>query len=138
MFKNYLKLTWRNLLKDRQFTLLNLAGLSTGLACVLLICLWINDELQVDSFHHYNKRLYQVMFNEKVGDQLATRGGSAGLMSEVLKKDLPAVEFAVTTTPADWFQQFNISYQQHTYCQRSGEFCRQGLLQRFFLQAVAG
>src|ERR1044072_5600316 len=114
MLKNYLKLTWRNLLKDRQFTLLNLAGLSTGLACVLLICLWINDELHLNSFHKYNKRLYQVMFNERVGDQLATREGSAGLMSEVLKKDLPAVEFAVTTTPANWFQQFNISYKQHT------------------------
>jgi len=137
MFKNYLKLTWRNLLKDRQFTLLNLAGLSTGLACVLLICLWINDELQVDSFHHYNKRLYQVMFNEKVGDQLATRGGSAGLMSEVLKKDLPAVEFAVTTTPADWFQQFNISYQQHTVS-AAGNFAGKDFFNVFSYKLLQG
>jgi len=39
MLKNYFKIIWRNLVKDRQFTILNLAGLSTGLACALLIWL---------------------------------------------------------------------------------------------------
>jgi hypothetical protein len=41
MLKNYFKTTWRNLAKDRRFTLLNLLGLSTGLACTLLIYLWV-------------------------------------------------------------------------------------------------
>ena len=47
MFRNHLKLIWRHLINDRQFTILNLIGLSTGLACVFLIWLWVNDERQV-------------------------------------------------------------------------------------------
>jgi len=45
MFKANLKIAWRNLLKDKQFTLLNVLGLSAGLGCALLICLWVSDEL---------------------------------------------------------------------------------------------
>ena len=48
MFKTNLKIAWRNLVKDRQFTLLNVLGLSTGLACALLIFLWVNDEMSFD------------------------------------------------------------------------------------------
>ncbi len=111
MFTNYLKITWRNLLKDRQFTLLNLAGLSIGLACTLLIYLWVNDELKVDRFHQNGQRLFRVMINDKVGDQLVTRGTTAGTLGESLRKDMPAVTYAVTTTPPEWFQQFHFSYK---------------------------
>jgi len=48
MIKNYFKTAWRNLIKDKQFGFLNLLGLSTGLACVLLIYLWVSDELSVE------------------------------------------------------------------------------------------
>jgi putative ABC transport system permease protein len=65
MFKNNLKIAWRNLIKDRQFTFLNLLGLSTGLACTLLIYLWIQDEYQFDKFHENDARLYQLMEHRK-------------------------------------------------------------------------
>src|SRR5688572_8987645 len=47
MMKNYFKIAWRSLLKDRQFTLLNVLGLSAGLACSLLIFVWVSDELNI-------------------------------------------------------------------------------------------
>ena len=50
MFKSNLKIAWRNLIKDKQFTFLNVLGLSAGLACSLLIFLWVNDELKFDHF----------------------------------------------------------------------------------------
>jgi putative ABC transport system permease protein len=68
MFSNQFKLIWRRLLKDRQFTILNLLGLSTGLACAFLIYLWVSDELHVDTFHQNNAHLYQVLANEKNAD----------------------------------------------------------------------
>ncbi len=58
----YLKIAWRNLRKDGQFSLLNLAGLSIGLACTLLIYLWVTDEWSVDKFHSKEDRLYAVMY----------------------------------------------------------------------------
>jgi putative ABC transport system permease protein len=59
MIKSYFKFAWRNIVKDRQFTVLNLIGLSTGLACSLLIYLWVNDELNVDRFHEKDGRIYR-------------------------------------------------------------------------------
>src|SRR6516225_8274181 len=61
MLKNYFKIAWRNLMRDRQFSLLNLIGLSTGLACALLIYLWVSDELSVDKFNANDSQLYQVI-----------------------------------------------------------------------------
>ena len=51
MFRYNLKTAWRRLLRDRQFTILNLIGLSTGLAGALLICFWVSDEVSVDKFN---------------------------------------------------------------------------------------
>ena len=61
MFKNYFKIAWRNLIKNRQFSFLNLSGLSIGLACAILIYLWVSDELNINKFNANDTRLYQVM-----------------------------------------------------------------------------
>jgi len=64
MLSNYLKIAWRNLLKDRQFTFLNLVGLSTGLACTFLIYLWVHDELSVDKHNEKDEHFFQMMVNK--------------------------------------------------------------------------
>ena len=61
MFKNHLKIAWRNMIRDKQFTLLNLVGLSTGIACALLIYLWVSDEYSVDKFYPDLGQIYQLM-----------------------------------------------------------------------------
>jgi hypothetical protein len=58
MLKNYLKIAWRSLLKDRQFSLLNILGLSSGICCALLIWLWVADERGVDKFFPNDNRIY--------------------------------------------------------------------------------
>jgi len=58
----------RRLLKDRQFSLLNIIGLSTGMASALLIGLWVEAEFAFDKFHEKDSRLYEVMIHEKIGD----------------------------------------------------------------------
>ncbi len=93
---------------------INLVGLSVGLACALLIFLWISDEQAVDKFHRYDNRLYQVMVNQTQGDRINTSDGTNGLLGEILKKGLPEVEYAATTTPSNWFKKFNITWQNKT------------------------
>ncbi|MGC4035826.1 MAG: ABC transporter permease [Chitinophagaceae bacterium] len=96
MFKNNFKIAWRNLLKDRQFTLLNLIGLSTGLACTLLIFLWVNDELHVDKFNEKDNRLYQILKTAPNSDgTVSTFDGSQGMLAEELVKSYPEIEYAV-------------------------------------------
>src|SRR5689334_16336393 len=63
MFRHNLLIAYRNFLKYKSSFFINLIGLSTGLACVLLIYLWVNDELHVDKFHINGDRLYQVREN---------------------------------------------------------------------------
>lgn len=104
MLSNYLKIAWRNLLKDRQFTFLNLVGLSTGLACTFLIYLWVHDELSVDKYNEKDANLFQVMVNQHQEDGIRTGMYTPGLLANALKRDIPDVEYAVTLVPASWFQ----------------------------------
>ncbi|HEV3223018.1 MAG TPA: ABC transporter permease, partial [Puia sp.] len=95
MFRNYVKTAWRNLIKDKQFSLLNLLGLSTGLACVLLIFLWVNDELGVDKFYANDSRLYQVIKTAPMADGgIDTYHSTPGLLGQYMQKELPEVEYA--------------------------------------------
>lgn len=94
MLKNHFKIVLRYLLKDRQFTFLNLAGLSTGLACTLLIYLWVNDEVKFDKFHQKDKRLYQVMANQQSAEGLKTVQQTPSLLADALAREMPEVEFA--------------------------------------------
>ncbi|WP_218037019.1 ABC transporter permease [Spirosoma sp. KUDC1026] len=67
MIKNYLKIAWRNLLHNKVFSLINLLGLSIGIASCLLIFLFIMNEYSVDQFHRNRASIYRVMrnFNEE-------------------------------------------------------------------------
>jgi putative ABC transport system permease protein len=60
MFRNYVIITIRNLFKNSVYSFINIAGLAIGIACSLLILLWVNDELSFDKFHPKSDRLYQV------------------------------------------------------------------------------
>jgi putative ABC transport system permease protein len=99
MLRSYLKIAWRNLRKDRQFTVLNLIGLSTGLACALLIGLWVSDELKVDKFHKKDRQLFQVMQNIPEADGILTIEHTPGLLANALKEEMPEVEEAAIATP---------------------------------------
>ena len=59
MLEHNLKLFFRSIKKHQGIFFINLLGLSTGLACVLLIALWVIDELKFDKFHQNDKELYQ-------------------------------------------------------------------------------
>ncbi len=61
MLENYFKLAWRNLVKSKIYSLINILGLATGMAVAMLIALWIWDELTFDKYHSNHKQLAQVM-----------------------------------------------------------------------------
>ena len=103
MFKNHFRLVWRNLLKDRQFTFLNLAGLATGLACSLMIWLWIKDELGMDKYNEHDGQLYQVMQNMGHDQGIETIEHTPGLLANALAAEMPEVAYAATVVPASWF-----------------------------------
>jgi len=115
MFKNHLKIAWRNLLKDRQFTVLNILGLSAGLACTLLIFLWVKDEYSFDRFDArvgpsgQRGQIYQLMEYRKAAGNMSLTDESSGLLSETLIGQIPAIEYAAPVAPPDWWQPFTLT-----------------------------
>lgn len=102
MLKHNLILFYRSFQRFRSAFIINLIGLSTGLASTLLICLWVNDELQVDKFHEKDRRLYQVMetLNEDAGG--ATVIETSGPVADALAADMPEVEYVAAFAPPTW------------------------------------
>ncbi|OQP62634.1 hypothetical protein A3860_26855 [Niastella vici] len=107
MFRHQLRIFYINFKKHKSTVFINLFGLSTGLACSILICLWIYDECTIDKFH--GKQLYKVMVNERQNDRLTTGEAGSGILGEALKSSFPEVQYVVTTTPAAWFRSFSLS-----------------------------
>lgn len=64
MITSYLKIGWRNLVKNRLSSVINILGLATGMAVVLLAGLWVWDELTFNTYFRNHNRLAQVMVNQ--------------------------------------------------------------------------
>jgi len=61
MIKNHFKIAWRYLIKNRMYSLINISGLTVGMAVAILIGLWIYDELSFNTFHQNYDRIAQIM-----------------------------------------------------------------------------
>jgi hypothetical protein len=66
MIKNYFKVGLRNLISQRGYTLINIAGLAIGIASALMIMLYVTDELSYDSYHPNTDRIYRLGLNAKM------------------------------------------------------------------------
>src|ERR1700709_2778905 len=72
MIKNYLKIAWRNIIKNRASSFINVGGLSVGMAVAMLIGLWIWNELSFNKYHQNYDRIGQVMLNQNFNGSTAT------------------------------------------------------------------
>lgn len=85
MLKNYFKIAWRNLIKSKWYSSINIIGLATGMAVALLIALWIWDELSFNTYHKAHARLAQVMVNQTVEGETDTHGTIAMPLEDALR-----------------------------------------------------
>lgn len=92
MFKNYFKTAFRNLWKNKAFSAINILGL--GMACSLLIMLWVNDEYNVDAFHKNGSQLYSVYERQNHDGEITDAHQSPGVMADEMKRVLPEVQYA--------------------------------------------
>lgn len=95
MWQHHFKLAFRNSVRDKSTFFINLIGLSTGLACTLLIALWVMDEWQIDKFHVKEDRLYQALTHHNHTDNMVTTESTQGLLAAALESEMPEVEVAV-------------------------------------------
>ncbi|MFT3679000.1 MAG: ABC transporter permease [Ferruginibacter sp.] len=94
MIKNYFKTAWKNLLRNKVYSFINIAGLSIGLACCMLILLYNNDEVSYDRFHDNAKNIYRVVHTDygPDGKQTGANGITGTMPGPVFKREIPEVE----------------------------------------------
>ncbi|WP_276371135.1 ABC transporter permease [Chryseolinea sp. H1M3-3] len=94
MYKSYLRTGWRNILKQKVFSLINISGLSLGLTCSIFIALWVLDEYSMDAFHENGNRIYTVTSCEYSGTEVNGGYDTPGILADEMKKVLPEVQYA--------------------------------------------
>jgi len=109
MLRHNIVLTFRNFKRFKTTFLINLIGLSTGLACTLLIYLWVADELNMDQFHEKDSRLFQVMESQQFTGSIRVTNSTPWLLSEALEDEMPEIEYSAVATPTYWFLNQTIS-----------------------------
>ena len=92
MLKNYFKIAWRNLWKNKTTSFINLFGLAIGMAGVILIGAWVQNELNFEQFHANKENLYKV-YNRSTGPgEISTWDITSGPLGKALEKDFPEVK----------------------------------------------
>jgi len=94
MIKNYFKIAWRNLFKNKTFSLINILGLVLGMTCSLLIMLWIMDERSVNRFHLNDKNLFSIYERQYHDGQVGAGHYTPGILAQEMKLKFPEIEYA--------------------------------------------
>jgi ABC-type antimicrobial peptide transport system permease subunit len=134
MIKNFLKIAFRNLWKNKGFSLLNITGLSIGMASAILILVWIQNEVSYDQFHANKDRIYEAWNRAEFSGKLNCWNTTPKILGRTMEKDLPEVERAVRV---DWGVNylFSIGDKRLTV---NGRTVDSGFLQMFSFPLLKG
>ncbi len=111
MLSNYLKIALRNLKRHKGYSLINIAGLAIGMACCILILLWIQDELSFDRFHKNADNIYRVIQDINFTDHSTTWAITQGPLGPSLIEDFPEIVNFTRVTG----RRFRLTYGDYTY-----------------------
>ena len=101
MYKNYLKIAFRNFLKHKAYSIINVSGLAIGLACCILIMTYVQHELSYDRYHEKSERIYRIITDEKTGDESGYFANTYSPLAPAMLTDFPEIEHAVRLFPYD-------------------------------------
>ncbi|MEO1011375.1 MAG: ABC transporter permease [Bacteroidota bacterium] len=135
MFKNYLKIAWRNLLKNKGTTVLNIIGLSLGIASCLIIALFVIDELSYDRFNEKADAIVRIVFRANVGGEEIKEGGVMAPVAQTLKRDYAEV---VDATRIRNFGAQKIQVGNNAYRENALAFVDTNFFEVFTLPIVEG
>ncbi len=113
MFFSYIKTSYRNFRKHKGYSFINIAGLAVGIACCILILLWVFDELSFDRFHTKTDRLYRIVEEQTyTGDVLSKVAVTPAPLAPALIEEFPEIVAAFRYTLAP---RFLVRYEDHRF-----------------------
>ena len=92
MLKNYLKIAYRNIRKNKGYTVINVCGLAIGFACCLMVFLFVADELSFDQYHLDKERIYRIAAREASSTTTGEAAKTCAAFSQALKDNYPQIE----------------------------------------------
>ena len=137
MFKNYFKISFRNMLRHKVYSSINIAGLSIGIACFLLIFSYVQDELSYDRYHEHSNEIYRVVVERYNSDGEVARvfGYASPMHGKVLREDYPQVVTSVR------FDQWNfpiIRYEEKQFNETFFNFVEPTIFDVFSFKFIEG
>jgi putative ABC transport system permease protein len=117
MLKNYLKIALRNIIRHKSYSFINITGLAIGMACCILILLWIQDELSYDKFHENADNIYRVAGEQQYSDGSVDKFAvTPEALAAALKKEYPEVIYStkISRTRGGLFK-----YDDNSFYERS-------------------
>jgi putative ABC transport system permease protein len=98
MIKNYIKIAWRNLIRNKGFAITNILGLTIGMTCTIFIFLWVKDEVSFDKFHKNHDNIYQVMATRDFKPTIFTDPNMVLPLAKALEGGNPQILQTVVTS----------------------------------------
>ncbi len=136
MFKNYVKIAIRNLLRNKLYSFLNIAGLAIGIACCVLILLYVQDELSFDRFHEKADRIFRVNSHFFISERTMHFATTAHVQGQMFKDEYPEVENYVR------FNQYGlrrvIRYKENTFYEEKFIYADHTLFDVFSFKLIKG
>src|SRR5688572_2319042 len=134
MVKNFFKVAFRNILRSKGFSFINIFGLAVGMASAVLIVLWIQNELSYDQFHKNKDRIYEAWNRANFDSKLFCWNTTPKVLARTLERELPEVERAVRV---NWPSNFLFSIGDKRIM-KQGNMADTGYLQIFSFPMLKG
>ena len=134
MITNFFKIAWRNLLRNKSFSIINISGLAIGMAAATLIFLWIQNEKSYDQFHPKKARIYEAWNKAQFSGKLQSWNTTPKILARTVEKDIPEIERAVRV---NWQSRFLFSIGEKRLS-LPGNIVDTGFLQMFSFPLIKG
>jgi putative ABC transport system permease protein len=134
MFKNNLKIAWRNLLKSKTYSFINIAGLAAGMAVAMIIGLWISDEISANRQFKNYESVYQVMMHQTFDGKRGTQTALPYPLGEELKAKFPDM---MGVAICDWGQDHSLVYGDKKIS-KFGHYIGEDAVNMFSLNIISG
>jgi putative ABC transport system permease protein len=139
MIRNYIKIAWRNLVRNKVSSIINISGLAIGLACVLLIGMYVKDELGYDRFFKDANRIYRVNLDGKMGNDQFLLGHTPPPAGAALMNNFPEIEsYTRILSPGDEIIHYENKGQHNSLTEKSILVVDSNFLKFFNYPLIAG
>ena len=134
MIKNYFKVAWRNLVKNKAYSFINIAGLASGMAVAMIIGLWIHDEVSANKHFKNYASLYQVMMHQTFDGTRYTQTALPFSIGEELKAKFPDFK---AVAMCDWGNEHSLIYGEKKL-NKKGHFMGEEAMDMFSFNVLNG